>query len=112
MDCDLPSVGRRLSDPEPFFDSLKQGSSVIFDEIHRLEDPSRLLKIAADVYPHLRVLATGSSTLAATRKFRDSLTDRKQTIYLPPVLWSECVDTFEIKDLDRRLLHGGLPEPL
>jgi uncharacterized protein len=69
MDCDLPSVGRRLSDPEPFFDSLKQGASVIFDEIHRLDDPSRLLKIAADVYPHLRVLATASSTLAATRKF-------------------------------------------
>ena len=112
MDCDLPSVGRQLSDPESFFDSLKQGIMVIFDEVHRLDDPSRLLKIAADVYPHLRVLATGSSTLAATRKFRDSLTGRKQTLYLPPILWNECLDTFGIRDLDRRLLHGGLPEPL
>lgn len=33
-------------------------------------------------------------------------------IYLPPVLWSECMDEFGIKELDRRLLHGGLPEPL
>ncbi len=112
LNCDLPSVGRRLVDPELFYDSLTKGTIVIFDEIHRLEDPSRLLKIAADAYPHLRVLATGSSTLAATKKFRDSLTGRKQMIYLPPVLWSECIDKFDIKELDHRLLHGGLPEPL
>jgi predicted AAA+ superfamily ATPase len=112
QNCDLPSVGRRLFDPEPFYDSLDKGAIVIFDEIHRLEDPSRLLKIAADAYPHLKVLATGSSTLGATKKFRDSLTGRKQMIYLPPVLWSECIDSFNIKELDRRLLHGGLPEPL
>ncbi len=112
QNCDLPSVGRRLFDPESFYDSLDKGTIVIFDEIHRLEDPSRLLKIAADVYPHLKVLATGSSTLSATKKFRDGLTGRKHLIYLPPVLWSECVDHFNIKDLDHRLLHGGLPEPL
>ena len=112
MNCDLPSVCRALADPEPFFDSLAKGSRVIFDEVHRLEDPSRLLKIAADAYRHLKVLATGSSTLAATRKFRDSLTGRKQTVYLPPVLWTECQEVFGIRDLDRRLLHGGLPEPL
>jgi hypothetical protein len=94
-----------------FFEGLKAGTVVVLDEVHRLEDPSRLLKIAADSYPHLKILATGSSTLAATRKFRDSLTGRKQTIYLPPVLWSEC-PAFGVQDLDHRLLHGGLPEPL
>jgi predicted AAA+ superfamily ATPase len=112
QNCDLPSIVRRLIDPEPFYESLDKGTIVIFDEVHRLEDPSRLLKIAADAYPHLKVLATGSSTLAATKKFRDSLTGRKEMIYLPPVLWSECLDQFNVKDLDHRLLHGGLPEPL
>jgi len=71
-----------------------------------------VLKIAADVYPDLRILATGSSILAATKKFRDSLTGRKHTLYLSPVLWQECIEEFEINDLDKRLLHGGLPEPL
>jgi predicted AAA+ superfamily ATPase len=112
LNCDLPSVNRQMADPESFYDSLNRGTIVIFDEIHRLNDPSRVLKIAADAYPHLKVLATGSSTLAATRKFRDSLAGRKHMIYLPPVLWSECMDEFGIKELDRRLLHGGLPEPL
>lgn len=112
LNCDLPSVCRMLTDPESFYDGLKNGTTVVFDEVHRLDDPSRLLKIAADVYPHLKVLATGSSTLVATRKFRDSLTGRKHMIYLPPVLWMECPGEFGITDIDHRLLHGGLPESL
>jgi len=51
---------------------------LILDEIHQLSDPSRVLKIAADEFPKLRVLATGSSTLAASKKFRDTLTGRKR----------------------------------
>ena len=76
MNYDLPSVGRQLADPESFFDGLAQETIVVLDEIHQMADPSRLLKIAADGYPHLRILATGSSTLAATKKFRDALTGR------------------------------------
>lgn len=112
MNCDLPSVMRALEDPELFLQGQQQGRVLILDEIHHLDDPSRLLKIAADEYPQLRVLATGSSTLAATRKFRDSLTGRKIAIHLCPILWEECADHFGVTDLDHRLLHGGLPEPL
>lgn len=112
MNCDLPSVVRRLEDPEFFFQSQPSSAIIVLDEIHRLPDPSRTLKIAADAFPSLRIMATGSSTLAATSKFRDTLTGRKVVLTLPPVLWTECEDTFGIKDLDRRLLHGGLPEEL
>ena len=112
LNCDLPSVGRMLGDPELFFDGQAPGTVLVLDEVHRLADPSRLLKIAADAYPRLRVLATGSSTLAATRKFRDALTGRKEAVHLCPVLWDECADWLGAPDLDRRLLHGGLPEPL
>jgi len=112
LNCDLPSVCRMLADPEAFFGSLAADSRIVLDEVHRLDEPSRVLKVAADAYPGLRVLATGSSTLAATRKFRDSLTGRKVPLYLAPVLWRECLDGFGVADLDRRLLHGGLPEPL
>lgn len=112
INCDLPSNVRRLDDPELFFDGLAPGTSIVFDEIHRLEDPSRVLKILADAYPKLSALATGSSTLAATRKFKDSLSGRKRSVYLCPVLWEECLGEFGITDIDRRLLHGGLPEAL
>ena len=112
MNCDLPSTAHVLADPELFFDNQAPDSVLVFDEVYRLDDPSRLLKIAADEYPGMKVLATGSSTLAATRKFRDSLTGRKESIYLSPVLWEECSDPFGAPGLDHRLLHGGLPEPL
>ena len=110
--CDLPSTARAVEDPEFFLSGQKPGTVLALDEVHRLSDPSLLLKIAADEYPHLKVLATGSSTLAATGKFRDSLTGRKGTIYLCPVLWEECDEAFGLPDFDRRLLHGGLPESL
>jgi hypothetical protein len=112
LNCDLPSVVRRVADPEMFFDGLSKNTIVIFDEVHRVDDPSRLLKLAADEYPQHKILATGSSTLAATKKFRDSLTGRKHMIFLPPVIWNECLEIFDIKDFNHRLLLGGLPEPL
>ena len=112
LNCDLPSVGRTLDNPALFLGGREPGSVLVFDEAHRLPDPSLLLKIAADEYPGLRILATGSSTLAATSKFRDSLAGRTVAIHLCPVLWEECAEPFGTGDFDRRLLHGGLPEAL
>lgn len=110
MNCDLPSVARQVEDPEFFFHNIKENTTVIFDEIHRIEHPSIVLKIGTDEFPGLKILATGSSTLSATKKFRDSLTGRKTQVFLPPVLWSECSADFGISDFDYRLLRGGLPE--
>ena len=71
-DCELPSVRRDLRDAERFLDA-HEGRHVVLDEIHRLDDPSELLKIAADHHPNIRVLATGPVSLAARAKFRESL---------------------------------------
>jgi len=110
LNCDLPSVAERLRDPERFYGSLKK-KYVVFDEVHQLPDPSRLLKIGADAFPKLKILATGSSTLAATTKFRDSLTGRKRVVELVPVLYEELT-AFGVVDLRDRLLRGGLPPAL
>ena len=110
LNCDLPSVAERLRDPESFFRSVKK-KFVVLDEVHQLPDPSRLLKIGADAFPKLRILATGSSTLAATQKFRDSLTGRKRVVELVPVLHEE-LPAFGVADLRERLLRGGLPPAL
>lgn len=109
MNCDLPSSAQRLNDPELFYQNVST-PIVVFDEIHQLKDPSRVLKIAADQFPNLKILATGSSTLAASSKFRDSLTGRKRVVHLVPVLWDE-LPAFGVS-LEQRLLHGGLPQPL
>jgi len=110
INCDTPAAAQQTADPEFFYSNIRK-SIVIFDEVHQLPDPSRLLKIGADVFPHLKILATGSSTLAASRKFRDTLTGRKRMITLRPVLFSEQ-KAFNCVDLQTRLLRGGLPEVL
>src|SRR6266852_2556430 len=73
VNCDSPRAAESLVDPEFFFQQVKQ-PIVIFDEVHQLPDPTRLLKIGADMFPQQKIVATGSSTLAAAKKFRDSLT--------------------------------------
>ncbi|MFM9954883.1 MAG: AAA family ATPase [Opitutaceae bacterium] len=52
----------------------------MLDEVPQLPDLSQLLKIAADGFPRLKTLATGSSTLAAMQKFCDTLTGRKRVV--------------------------------
>ena len=98
-----------VRDPQVFFRGCSK-PVVVFDEIHQLRDPARVLKIGADVFPKLKILATGSSTLAASKKFRDTLTGRKRMVHLTPVLWDELT-VFGVT-LPQRLFHGGLPPAL
>ncbi|MGA3323108.1 MAG: ATP-binding protein [Terriglobia bacterium] len=107
FDCELPRVRRTMEDPQGFLDGLA-GRRIVLDEIHRLPNPSEMLKIAADHYPHTRVLATGSSTLGASAKFQDTLSGRKRDLWLTPMTLADLGD-FERPDLRRRFLRGGLP---
>ena len=109
LNCDLPVVEDMVRDPELFYRSCTK-PVVVFDEIHQLRDPARILKIGADAFPKLKILATGSSTLAASKKFRDTLAGRKRTVHLVPVLWDE-LPAFGVP-LQRRLYQGGLPPAL
>ncbi len=106
LDCELPSVRRDLEDPESFLRSVT-AKRLVLDEVHRLPDPAQWLKVACDHFPGLQVIATGSSTLEATRKFRDSLAGRKRNLWLTPMN-SHDLRAFG-GDLRTRLLRGGLP---
>ena len=107
LDCELPRVRRMLEDPEAFLRSTS-GGRVVLDEIQRLPNPSEVLKIAADHHPDTKVIATGSSTLQASAKFRDTLTGRKAELWLTPMMSADLAD-FGDTDLTHRLRHGGLP---
>lgn len=106
-DCELPSVRRDLRDPESFLDA-HAGRRVVLDEIHRLDNPSELLKIAADHHPHIRVLATGSSSLGARAKFRDTLAGRKNEVWLTPMTHADAI-AFGETSIEHRMARGGLP---
>jgi uncharacterized protein len=107
FDCELPRIRRMLEDPQSFLASL-DNRTVVLDEIHRLPNPSELLKIAADHFPALKVLATGSSTLGASAKFRDTLAGRKAELRLTPMIFADLED-FQNTELSHRFHFGGLP---
>lgn len=106
FDCELPRVRRLMEDAETFLED-KKGKRIVLDEIHRLSNPTELLKIAADHYPEVKIVATGSSTLQASSKFRDTLTGRKEEIWLTPTNMADLKE-FGNK-LKHRLHRGGLP---
>lgn len=107
FDCELPKVRHLLSSPELFLKN-QRGKHIVLDEIHRLSNPSELLKIASDHYPETKIIATGSSSLGASAKFKDTLTGRKREIWLTPMLFAES-ELFGQADLLHRFLFGGLP---
>lgn len=107
FDCELPRVRRQMESPEAFLEDLK-GRRVVLDEVHRLDNPSEILKIAADHYPDVRIIATGSSTLGASARFKDTLAGRKSELWLTPMIEADLVD-FGQTNLQYRFLRGGLP---
>jgi predicted AAA+ superfamily ATPase len=105
FDCESPRVRQVFVDPEGFLAS-RRNKRIVLDEIHRLDNPSEVLKLAADHYPDIKIIATESSTLSASAKFKDSLTGRKREIWLTPLLLEE-IDNFGDSNLQHRLLFGG-----
>jgi predicted AAA+ superfamily ATPase len=108
FDCDRPDHRQRMTDPAYFLETVR-GRRVVLDEVHRLANPSELLKNAADHYPDVRIVATGSSTLQASSKFRDTLTGRKWEVWLVPFIMPDLRDS-ESTDLSHRVTAGGMPE--
>ncbi|MFM7457370.1 MAG: ATP-binding protein [bacterium] len=134
-DCELKRNRDLIeSDVEKFWEE-KENQIVILDEIHRLENPSEVLKIAADHYPKVKVIATGSSNLAASKKFKDTLSGRKIVIELRPLIEADLHAFTHNKNikknprieddknaeirvslhahnavLEKRFLYGGMPE--
>ena len=107
FDCELPRVRRMMEDPQSFLEDLR-GRTMVLDEVHRLANPSEILKIAADHYPDTKIVATGSSTLGVSAKFKDTLAGRKSELWLTPMISTDLID-FKQTDLKHRFIHGGLP---
>jgi len=108
FDCERPAVRRQIEDVDSFLAGLAS-KRVVLDEIHRLPDPAELLKVAADHFPGVKIVATGSSTLEATSRFKDKLTGRKAELWLTPMDAQDLEEFDGPSALERRLRQGGLP---
>lgn len=93
---------------------LVGGSALlVIDEAQRVPDIGLNLKILVDSYPHVAIVATGSSSFDLANKVSEPLTGRKLTLTLYPTSYGELVETlgtFEAHaELERWLIWGGYP---
>ena len=107
LDCVLPGVRRSLEDLEASLASLR-GRRVALDEVHRLPNPAELLRLVAERFPDVQVLAIGPAKLGAEASFPSTLAGQVPELWLTPMIQADLVD-FGNTDLRHRLLHGGLP---
>lgn len=87
---------------------------IVIDEAQRIKNIGLTLKIAADFFPEVQVVATGSSSFELANEINEPLTGRKKQFTLFPVSFGEMVhhDSLleEKRRIERRLAYGSYPE--
>ncbi len=87
---------------------------LIIDEAQRIRDIGLVLKIIYDEMPHLKVIATGSSSFELANLTSESLTGRKTVFHLLPFALGEIMQDNNKYELDQKLeeilLYGLYPE--
>ena len=85
----------------------------IIDEAQQIPDIGKKLKLLYDTYPHIQIIATGSSSFELQDRMAEPLTGRKIVFYLYPISYKETVEyssPLEAKRmLDTRLVFGLYP---
>src|SRR3989344_9164352 len=90
---------------------------IVIDEAQNIPNIGMALKILVDQKPHLRIIATGSSSFELAGQVGEPLTGRKRTITLYPIAQQELLlgihNRFELKQhLSDYLIFGSYPETL
>lgn len=87
---------------------------LIIDEAQRIPDIGLTLKILYDEFPHIKVIATGSSSFELANQTAEPLTGRKTVFHLFPFSLKEIVlekNKFELdQELEELLIYGLYPE--
>ena len=94
---------------------LTSGISIlIIDEAQMIQDIGLKLKIIVDEFPHLKIIASGSSAYALSYKVGEPLVGRAYWHRLYPIAQTE-LQHYEnyletIRNLEERLIYGSYPE--
>lgn len=116
LNCDEPDIREQLIDTNSF--SLKRffGSSrlIVIDEAQRVTDIGLTLKIIADNFPDIQIIATGSSSFELSNSIIEPLTGRKFEFHLYSLSIRELSSKYTLLELKRlveeRVIMGMYPE--
>ncbi len=99
---------------EKLKDFIGNKTLLVIDEAQYIPSIGLNLKLVVDHIPHVKVIATGSSTFELAREVGEPLTGRKQTIRMYPLSQMELnqvENPAQVKaHLDTRLIYGSYPE--
>jgi uncharacterized protein len=116
LNCEINSVQEALTIREPVALKRFLGTKklVILDEAQHIEGIGEILKLLADTFPEMQIIATGSSSFELARRSAEPLTGRALTFDLFPLSWSELGQRFHPAErraqLDFCLRFGMYPE--
>lgn len=87
---------------------------IAIDEAQQIPNVGMGLKIIVDQHPHIRVIATGSSSFDLSNQIGEPLVGRKRTLILYPIAQLELKYKYNQYDLEQRLeeflVFGSYPE--
>lgn len=97
-----------------YSDWIEDNKIIIIDEAQKVPDIGNVLKFIVDEFPHLKLIATGSSMFDIKNKLGEPLTGRKTSMMLFPIAQLELrtkFSTYDLKqELSDRLIFGSYPE--
>jgi len=105
LNCDELDIRDALTDKtstelKSFVGSKKL---VVIDEAQRVKNIGLTLKLIADTFPEIQIIATGSSSFELSGKISEPLTGRKTEFFLYPFSVGELSQIYSPLEMDRLL---------
>jgi len=116
FNCEVQSVQASLAQREPLALKRFLGDKkiVVLDEAQQVPGIGEVLKLLADTFPELQIIATGSSSFELANRSAEPLTGRALTFELFPFSYAELSQTFSPAErrahLDFWLRYGLYPD--
>lgn len=115
LNCDEPDIRGALTNKtstelKSFIGSRRL---VVIDEAQRVKNIGVTLKLIADAFPAIQIIATGSSSFELSGKISEPLTGRKTEFFLYPFSVGELFQIYSPLEMNRlleeRLIFGMYP---
>ncbi len=116
FNCEIQSVQTALTQREPLALRRFLGNKkmVVLDEAQQIPGIGEVLKLLADTFPELQIIATGSSSFELANRSVEPLTGRALTFELYPLSYAELSQVFSPAErhahLDFWLRYGLYPD--
>lgn len=105
INCDLLQYKAALetTNSELLGDFIGKARLLILDEAQNIKDIGKVLKIMADTFPRVQVIATGSSSFELSNKLSEPLTGRSRFYHLYPFSMEELGQKHSLIELDAKI---------